>query len=121
MRHEVLAMVVTKHMPSAVGAMAMGVLGVPAGVLVAAFLGAAMSFYFRRGAEESIGWIVFGVVVLALAGAWVSLVLPHVDWFGIGAMSAKVDPRVRAGLCALAFQTLWNAGKRLLDRKVETA
>ena len=101
MRHEVLAVVVTKHMPSAVGAMA--------------------SFYFRRGAEESIGWIVFGVVVLALAGAWVSLVLPHVDWFGIGAMSAKVDPRVRAGLCALAFQTLWNAGKRLLDRKVETA
>lgn len=121
MRDQAVAAIAAKHVPAAGGAAGMVLFGVPAGVLIAAFLGAALSFYFRKGLpERHIPTIVFGVVAMAFAGAWLSLMLPHVAWLGIGAMSAQVDASARAGLCALVFQSVWNAGHRFIDRKVET-
>ena len=122
MRNEAISVIVAKHVPAASGAASMVLFGVPFGVLIAAFLGAILSFYFRKGMPETrIPTIVFGVITIAFAGAWLSLALPHVDWLGIGAMAAKVDESVRAGLCALVFQSVWNAGNRFIDRKAETA
>ena len=122
MRNEIAAAFAAKGVPAGAGAAGIVFLGAPAGVLITAVLGAILSFYFRKGLpDESIPRIVFGVIALAFAGAWVSVALPHVDWMGIGAMAAKVDARARAGLCALAFQSAWNLGARYLDRKAEAA
>lgn len=122
MRNDAIAAVASQHVPAATGAMGIVLLGVPLGVLVAAFLGAILSFYFRKGvSDERIPRIVFGVVAMAFAGAWLSLALPHVDLLQIGEMAAKVDASARAGLCALAFQSIWNLGGRFLERKVEAA
>lgn len=120
MRNEAISAVVAQHVPAAGGAAGIVLLGVPYGVLIAAFLGAILSFYFQKGTPEMrIPTIVFGVITLAFSGAWLSLALPHLDLLHIGAMAAKVDPSVRAGLCALVFQTAWNLGNRFFDRKVE--
>lgn len=122
MRNEVVAAVVTKHVPAAAGAAGSVFFGIPLGVLIAAFLGAILSFYFRKSLpDQRIPHIMFGVVATAFAGAWLSLALPHIDWLGIGAMAAKVDGSARAGLCALAFQSIWNFGNRFVERKVEAA
>jgi hypothetical protein len=122
MRNEAIAAVAAKHVPAATGAAGMVFLGIPFGVLIAAFLGAVLSFYFRKGLpDQRIPHIVFGVVAVAFAGAWLSLALPHVDWLGIGGMAANVDASARAGLCALAFQSIWNFGNRFFERKVEAA
>lgn len=122
MRNEAIAAVAAKHVPAAGGAVGMVLFGVPLGVLIAAFLGAILSFYFRKAMpEERMVRVVFGVIAMAFAGAWLSLALPHVDWLGIGGMAAKVDASVRAGLCALAFQSVWNLGNRFVERKVEAA
>lgn len=115
-----MAEVASEKVPAVAGAAGMVIFGVPQGVLIAAFLGSVLSFYFRKGEVEGRIWrVVFGIVAVAFAGAWLSLMLPHVDLFGIGGMAAKVDGSVRAGLCALAFQSLWNLGHRFADRKVE--
>ena len=120
MRNEAMTGLVATHIPAATGAAGMVVLGVPQGVLIAAFLGAVLSFYFRQGeVENRIPWILFGVVSVAFAGAWFSLMLPHVDFMRVGAMAKNVDPSVRAGLCALAFQSVWNLTHRFANRKVE--
>lgn len=121
MRNEALAAMAAKNIPAASGAAGMVLLGVPQGVLIAAFLGAILSFYFRKGLpDQSIPRIVFGVIAIAFAGAWLSMILPHIDVLGIGGMAAKVDASASAGLCALAFQSIWNAANRFLDRKAET-
>ncbi|GAB3335275.1 hypothetical protein [Marilutibacter aestuarii] len=120
MRNELFATVMSKQVPAASGAVGMVILGVPYGVLIAALLGATLSFYFRKGEPETrIPRVVFGIVAMAFSGAWFSLVLPHIDFLGLGAMAAKVDPSARAGLCALAFQSIWNLGHRFVERKVE--
>jgi len=122
MRTDAIAAVAAKHVPAASGAVGMVLFGVPLGVLIAAFLGAILSFYFRKGhPERRIPSIVFGVVAMAFAGAWLSLALPHVNVFGIGGMAGQVDASVRAGLCALAFQSIWNFGNRFIERKAEAA
>lgn len=122
MRNDAIAAVAAKHVPAASGAVGIVLLGVPLGVLIAAFLGAILSFYFRKGhPERRIPSIVFGVVAMAFGGAWLSLLLPHVSVLGIGTAAAAVDASVRAGLCALAFQSLWNFGNRFIERKAETA
>lgn len=122
MRDEVIAAIAAKHVPAATGAAGIVLLGVPLGVLVAALLGAILSFYFRKGLPEGrIFFVVWGVAAIAFAGAWLSMALPHVDLFGIGEMAGKVDASVRAGLCALAFQSIWNFGNRFFERKVEAA
>ena len=122
MRNEAVAAIAAKHVPAASGAAGMVFLGVPQGVLIAAFLGAILSFYFRKGLEsERVPTIVFGVVAIAFAGAWFSMAVPAVDWLGIGPMAAKVDASARAGLCALLFQSVWNFGHRWTERKVEGA
>lgn len=122
MRNEAIAAIVAKHVPAAGGAAGIVLFGAPAGMLIAAFLGAALSFYFKPPhAETRIPMIVFGVVALAFSGTWIALALPHVGLLGIGAAAGKIDPSVRAGLCALAFQSFWNLGNRFLERKVETA
>ncbi|GAB3755157.1 hypothetical protein [Lysobacter olei] len=111
---------VAQYTPAAAGAAGMVVLGVPQGMLIAAFLGAALSFYFQRGERETrIPWIVFGVIAIAFAGAWVAVAIPHLDVMNIGDTAGKVDARARAGLSALAFQSLWNFWHRWGDRKVE--
>jgi len=121
MREEIAA-AAAKQIPAASGAAGMVLLGIPAGVLIAAFLGAILSFYFRKALpQQRIPTIVFGVVAIAFAGAWLSLAIPHVDWLGIGVMAAKVDASARAGLCALAFQSVWNFGNRFIERKVEAS
>jgi hypothetical protein len=121
MRTEAIA-AAAKHVPAATGAAGIVFLSIPLGVLIAAFLGAVLSFYFRKGEpEKRIVMIVFGVVAIAFAGAWLSLALPHADLLGVGAMAAKVDPSARAGLCALAFQNIWNFGSRFFERKAEAA
>lgn len=113
---------IAAHVPAATGAAGMVLFGVPFGVLIAAFLGAILSFYFRKGMpDERIPIIVFGVVAIAFSGAWLSMTLPYVGVFDIGKMAAMVDPSVRAGLCALSFQTLWNLFNRFFERKVEAA
>jgi hypothetical protein len=120
MREELAAAAITKGVPASSGAVGMVLLGVPQGVLIAAFMGAILSFYFQQGTtERRIPRLIFGVVSLAFAGAWISLALPHVDFLHIGTMAGKVDAAVRAGLCALAFQSLWNLGHKLADRKAE--
>lgn len=122
MRNEALAAVAAKHVPAAGGAAGMVLFGVPQGVLIAAFLGAVLSFYFRPGLESrKVPTIVFGIIATAFAGAWCSLALPHLAFMGIGAMAAKVDASARAGLCALVFQSVWNFGHRWTERKVESA
>lgn len=122
MRNEAMAAVAAKHVPAATGAAGMVLVGIPLGMLIAAFLGAILSFYFRKGLPaQRIPSIVFGVVSMAVCGGWLSMALPHVDWLGIGGMAAKVDASARAGLCALAFQSIWNAAHRFIDRKVEGA
>ena len=122
MRNEAVAVFAAKNIPAATGAAVMVPLGVPLGVLIAAFLGAILSFYFRKGLpDQTIPRIVFGVIAIAFAGAWLSMALPHVGFLDIGDMAAKVDASARAGLCALAFQSIWNAGNRFIDRKAETA
>jgi hypothetical protein len=122
MRNEMLTAFVGKNASAAGGAAGMVLLGVPLGVLVAAFLGAILSFYFRQGESEAkIPRIAFGVVAIAFAGAWVSLALPAIDALQIGATAARIDPSVRAGLCALVFQTGWNLGELWSRRKVEAA
>jgi len=122
MRDEITAAIAAKHIPAASGAVGMVLFGVPFGVLIAAFLGAILSFYFRKGLpDDRIPRIVFGVVAMAFAGAWLSLALPHVDWLGIGGMAAKVDASARAGLCALAFQSVWSFAHKWTNRKVEAA
>lgn len=122
LRDEALAAIAAKQVPAASGAVGIVLLGVPLGVLIAAFLGAILSFYFRKGLPEGrILIVVWGVVAVAFAGAWLSMALPHVDFLAIGGMAAKVDPSVRAGLCALAFQSIWNFGNRFFERKVEAA
>lgn len=122
MRNDAIAAVAAKHVPAASGAAGMVLFGVPLGVLIAAFLGAILSFYFRKGhPERRIPSIVFGVVAMAFAGAWLSLALPHLNVFGIGSMAAQVDASARAGLCALAFQSIWNFATRFAERKAETA
>lgn len=120
MRNELIATVVSKQVAAAGGAASIVLLGVPAGVLLAALLGATLSFYFRKGEEEPrIGRVVFGIVAMAYTGAWVALALPAVAPFGIGEVAGNVDLSVRAGLCALLIQSLWNLGHRFFDRKVE--
>jgi len=122
MRNEAIAALAAKHVPPAAGAAGMVLFGVPGGVLIAAFLGAMLSFYFHKGASETrIPFVVFGLVALAFSGAWLSLALPHVDLLGIGTTAGRIDPSVRAGLCALAFQSIWNLGHRFFERKVESA
>lgn len=122
MHEHTAAAVAAKYVPAASGAAGMILFGVPAGVLIAALLGAAMSFYFRPGTpERRIPMILFGVVSMAFAGAWLSLAAPHFTWLGIGTAAANIDPSVRAGLCALVFQSLWNSGSRFLQRKAEGA
>lgn len=122
MRAALIAAAADKGVPAAAGAATMLILGIPAGVLVAALFGAALSFYFRAGEPEPrILRVVIGIVAMAFAGAWMSLALPHLDLMGIGAMAAKVDASVRAGLCALAFQSVWNFGHRFIDRRVEAS
>lgn len=128
MRNEALAAVAAKHVPAATGAAGMVLFGVPQGVLIAAFLGAVLSFYFRDGLEsKKVPTIVFGVIATAFAGAWCSLALPALAFTdidliaAIGRMAAKVDASARAGLCALVFQSVWNFGHRWTDKKVESA
>lgn len=122
MRSEAVLTEIAKHLPGASGAAGIVLLGIPQGVLIAAFFGAVISFYFReRMDDQKIPRIVFGVIAIAFAGAWVSLALPHIDWLGLGAMATKVDPAARAGLCALAFQSAWNFGHRWTSKKVERA
>ncbi|WP_396616792.1 hypothetical protein ACHZ97_04240 [Lysobacter soli] len=116
---ELMGGIVSKCVPAS-GAACIAFFGVPQGMLVTAFLGAIMSFYFLDGmAEKRIWRIIFGVIVLAFAGGWVALALPSIGVLGIGDTAAQINPLVRAGLCALAFQSLWNLGHRFANRKVE--
>jgi hypothetical protein len=89
-----------KDSAAAIGSAGLVFLGIPQAILVASFAGALLSLYFRKSEPESLKRTVIGIIAVAFAAAWVTVILPH--WKYTNSLSA-IPPEALAGGIALSF------------------
>lgn len=93
-------------------------LGIPQGMLIAAFLGAILSGYFGERKAEHLGWTIFGIIAVAFASAWVALLA--MEFFPI--LKQPPEEAVAGGV-AIGFHVLRRifeaAATRYITKKAE--
>lgn len=109
-----------EQIPIAVKASATGVvsgvifLGIPQAMLVAAVLGALLCHVYTPSASpRKIPALIMTVLVLAFAGAWLAVALPHVphmEWSG------AIAPEALAGLLSMIMQFIIRVGGQTVEK-----
>ena len=97
-----------------------GILGLGPMAWVFAIIGAFFSVYLENAKEPKEAMLtIINILAYAFAAALIALVLPHIDFFGIGKAAAAIPVEARAGILGLSIRWAVANGKTALSAKVK--
>lgn len=103
---------------SSAGAAGFVLLGIPQGMLIAAFVASLLGLYFSERKSEGLYRTIFGIIAVAFTSAWAALILQ--SW---STTLAAVAGEAVAGFIAITFHTgrviAKTAAERWVAKKLE--